>query len=80
MGDGLSFDQLYADLVAAETPKVPPVGAFSLQQFAADTRLDRQKAMRVLRARVEAGELCGEKFATDGYPRWWYWFPGGKGE
>jgi len=71
----LTAAQLYADLVAAETPKTPPEGAFSLAQFAAATGLDRQNAQRKLQARVTTGELCGDKFPTSGHPRWWYWFP-----
>ena len=74
METSLTAAQLYADLVAAETPKMPPEGAFSLAQFAAATGLDRQNAQRKLQARLKAGELCGDKFPTSGHPRWWYWF------
>ena len=74
METSLTVTQLYADLIAAETPKAPPDGAFSLAQFADDAGLDRQNAQRKLQARLKAGELCGDKFPTSGHPRWWYWF------
>ena len=74
METDLTAAQLYADLVAAETPKMPPEGAFSLAQFADDAGLDRQNAQRKLQARLKEGELCGDKFPTSGHPRWWYWF------
>jgi len=74
MADGLSYRELYADLVAAAHDE-PPAESFGAAQFAEDVGLTTRQALDKLKAMVDAGTLCGDKYAIDGNRQWRFWFP-----
>ena len=69
----LTFDELYADLVAAAQTKVaPPEGTFTVEQFASDAGKSPSWAAARLLELVGTGVLEREKY---GY-KFYYWFKG----
>lgn len=70
MGDSLTAQQLYADLVAAHKRQPIPDGAFTARTFAVDAGISETRARELLRADVDAGRLTRY---NDGR-RNWYWF------
>jgi DNA-binding Lrp family transcriptional regulator len=74
VADGLSFAELYADLVAAAQADVPPERSFSIAQFADDARLTHKQALDRLKALRASGAVQGEKFNVDGTRQWRFWF------
>ena len=70
---GLTFKQLYADLVVAtQTRREPPEGTFTVAEFARDAgKSSSWAAARVLEL-VGTGVLEREKY---GY-KFYYWFKG----
>ena len=74
MDTELTFEELYADLVAAST-NVLPEHYFTVQQFAQDTGMPKRTALEKLKKRAESGELESLKVLIDGHQTWIFWFP-----
>lgn len=73
MADGLSFDELYADLVAANTETLPEQ-YITLAQFRVDAGLTERVATKRLNDLVETGELNTRLASVDGrrVRIWWF--------
>jgi len=73
VADGLSFDELYADLVAANTETLPD-DYFTLAQFCADAGMTERVATKRLNDLVETGELNTRLASADGrrVRIWWF--------
>ena len=71
----LTFEQLYADLVAAHTETIPE-RYFTLAQFRKDTGLSIWMANRRLAGRVDSGELGTQLADVNGRSMRIWWFLG----
>lgn len=69
----LTFDDLYADLVAAHTETLPP-SYFTLAQFCDDAGLTERVGGNRLKALVDAGKLGTRLASVDGrrVRIWWF--------
>jgi DNA-binding Lrp family transcriptional regulator len=74
VADGLSYAELYADLVAAAQQDDPPEQSFSVAAFADDTGMTHKQALDRLKALRASGAVQGEKFNVDGTRQWRFWF------
>jgi hypothetical protein len=73
--DSLTFEQMYRDLCAAEMRSRPPVNSFSVNEFANDTGLKYNTAIRKLLKLDASGELKSGIFIVDGHEKRLFWFP-----
>lgn len=71
----LTYEERYADLVAADSRTLPE-RYFTIVQFAEDIGKGRQAAARELAQKVEDGSLLTKLALVDGYYTHIYWFPG----
>jgi len=71
--EGLTFGQLYADLVAACTQELP-ADYFTLRQFRADTGTSERVALKELGRLVECGKLETMLATIDGRQLRIWWF------
>ena len=71
----MTFEQLYADLVAAHTDAMPE-RYFTLSQFRADTGLSIWVANKRLAAMVDNGELGTRPADVNGRSMRIWWFVG----
>ena len=72
--NNLTWKELYADLVAANTQTLPE-NYFSCRQYAEDVKMSVGAAGRILARLVEAGTLETKKVLVDGHHQHIYWFP-----
>jgi len=74
--NSLTYNQLYADLVASRLEKdVMPPDCFTTMQFAHDIGKKRGRASEILRGMLAAGELESERVLLNGHYNKIYWFP-----
>ena len=71
--DPLTYDELYADLCAADTQSLPEQ-FFTIKQHAKKIGMGRQAAERRLAKRLEAGELETKMALLNGRHTRIYWF------
>ena len=75
LDDGdLTYDELLADLVRAETQTLPD-RFFTLKEFAEKVGRSVRAATRILRERVDAGELASDLRIVNEARTRIYWFP-----
>lgn len=74
MDTKLTFEELYADLVAASTHTLPE-NYFTVQQYALDTGMPKRTALDKLKGLAEQGKLESLKVVLNGHETWIFWFP-----
>ena len=72
--NNLTWKELYADLVAANTHTLPE-HYFTGKQYAEDIGLSRGVADRLLARKVSDGVLECKRALIDGHHQHIYWFP-----
>ena len=75
MADGLTFAELFEDLVAASARELPP-DYFTTRKYAERTGMPERSALKDLMTRVEAGGLETKLAVVDGHQARIFWFVG----
>ena len=74
METDLTFEEHYADMVAASTRTLPEQ-YFTVGEYSRDTGLPERTAYKRLAEKVEAGALEARMVVVDGHLTRAFWFP-----